>query len=401
MAGTTITNLLEIIQRKIDAADSTSATQDLLYLLSAVRQGDGSSLELYDSTGAFPDLTDSAADTEMIAYKLDSDRLYFNVGVWKGKTLPPPPPPPIFQGTNYGYASGGHGPAGGPTATTAVEKFSFTSDGNATDVGDLTFGRYSAAGQSSDVSGYTSGGIRAFTPTAPPLLNIIDKFPFSSDANAIDVGDLTVARSRAAGQSSAANGFGYTSGGSAPSSSNVIDKFPFASDTNASDVGDLTQGRYDVTGQSSIENGYSSGGTHSIGTWTYSNVIDKFPFSSDANATDVGNLNTLIWQAAGQSSDVSGYTSGGRAAQPGSAVWSNVIQKFPFASDTNGSDVGDLTIARGGIPGGQSSTLSGYTSGGYNPYRNTIDKFSFSSDANATDVGDLTATRVRIAGQQY
>ena len=118
MAGTTITNLLEIIQRKIDAADSTSATQDLLYLLSAVRQGDGSSLELYDSTGAFPDLTDSAADTEMIGYKLDSDRMYFNVGVWKGKALPPPPPPPIFQGTNFGYTSGDNN---------TIDKFPFRS----------------------------------------------------------------------------------------------------------------------------------------------------------------------------------------------------------------------------------------------------------------------------------
>ena len=90
MAGTNITNLLEIIQRKIDAADGNTATKDLLYLLSAVRKGDGTALELYDSSGAFPDLTDSDADKEMIAYKLDSDRLYFNVGVWKGKQPPPP-----------------------------------------------------------------------------------------------------------------------------------------------------------------------------------------------------------------------------------------------------------------------------------------------------------------------
>ena len=32
--------------------------------------------------------------------------------------------------------------------------------------------------------------------------NVIEKFPFSSDGNATDVGDLTVARNGAAGQSS-------------------------------------------------------------------------------------------------------------------------------------------------------------------------------------------------------
>ncbi len=47
------------------------------------------------------------------------------------------------------------------------------------------------------ISGYTSGG------TIPPnnSTNTIDKFPFSSNANATDVGDLTQARRESAGQS--------------------------------------------------------------------------------------------------------------------------------------------------------------------------------------------------------
>ena len=52
----------------------------------------------------------------------------------------------------------------------------------------------SVAGQSSDVSGYSSGG------RTPPFLNTIDKFPFAADANATDVGDLTQAKSNMAGQ---------------------------------------------------------------------------------------------------------------------------------------------------------------------------------------------------------
>jgi len=34
-----------------------------------------------------------------------------------------------------------------------------------------------------------------------------------------------------------------------PASSDVIDKFPFASDANATDVGNLTQARRQLTGQ--------------------------------------------------------------------------------------------------------------------------------------------------------
>ena len=41
--------------------------------------------------------------------------------------------------------------------------------------------------------------------------------------------------------------------------------------------------------------GYSSGGRLPAST-----VIDKFPFASDANATDVGNLTDAVYGAAGQ-----------------------------------------------------------------------------------------------------
>ena len=62
---------------------------------------------------------------------------------------------PPFQGSNYGYTSGGDGPSGN---TDLIDKFPFSTDANATDVGDLTVARRETAGQSSIVSGYTSGG---------------------------------------------------------------------------------------------------------------------------------------------------------------------------------------------------------------------------------------------------
>ena len=286
MAGTDITNLLEIIQRKIDAADGNTATKDLLYLLSAVRKGDGTALELYDSSGAFPDLTDSDADKEMIAYKLDSDRLYFNVGVWKGKTLPPPPPPPPTQaqGSNFGYTSGGI--LAGPNAfSNVIDKFPFAADDGASDVGDLTVARRDVGGQSSSTHGYSAGG------TAPPTSNVIDKFPFAADASASDVGDLQQAKQYVAGQSSTTHG--YASGG-VPITTN-IQKFPFAVDAGAIDVGDLSLSRGRAAGQSSTTHGYASGGSV-----TPNSRIDKFPFSVDASASDVGDLTEARDFPAGQ-----------------------------------------------------------------------------------------------------
>jgi hypothetical protein len=301
---------------------------------------------------------------------------------------------PLFQGTVSGYTSGSRSPT--QIRGTYIQKFSFASDGNGTDIADLTVGREGAAGQSSEVSGYTSGG-----RFGPPIYNVIDKFPFAVDANATDVGDLTLATRWAAGQSTITNGSGYTSGGGSPPTITTISKFPFVSDSNATFVGNLSASRYSAAGQSSAEFGYTSGGSGGGFPAPRLNVVDKFPFASNANATDVGDLTQGRYGSAGQSSRISGYNSGGDRF-PTTPVFSDTIDKFPFASDANATDVGNLTAGRYRLSGGQSSTVSGYSSGGRAPglAALVIDKFPFASDANATDVGDLQREATFSAGQQ-
>ena len=109
---------------------------------------------------------------------------------------------------------------------------------------------------------------------------------------------MTNGRYKTTGQNSLESG--YASGGGQSSNLNVIDKFSFATDGNATDVGDLTQGSWGKSGQSSIESGYSSGGWHPTISGIRSNVIDKFPFASDADATDVGDLTQIVADTAGQ-----------------------------------------------------------------------------------------------------
>jgi hypothetical protein len=300
------------------------------------------------------------------------------------------------QGSNFGYTAGGFIP---PTSN-VIDKFPFASDANATDVGDTTAPNLrGGAGTSSSTFGYISGGAG--------FINTIHKFPFSVDGNSTDVGDLYEGRIFQSGQSSADNG--YNSGGQISPTSptvnnqvNTIDKFPFASDANATDVGNLTVARDGPAGQSSTENGYASGGWAGAPATTpvVYNVIDKFPFASDTNASDVGNLTVSRRFVGGTNSETEGYTSGGY--NPNGTFY-NTIDKFPFASDANATDVGDLTEVKYG-PVGQSSTTSGYGSGGAGPpfnASNVIQKFPFASDANATDVGDLTVARSQVTGQQY
>jgi len=92
-----------------------------------------------------------------------------------------------FQGSNYGYLSGAN-PGGG--ALDRIDKYSFTSDDNSTDVGDLSVGRWQGAGQSSATHGYASGGNTGGATSG--AVDTIDKFPFTSSfTTATDVGNLT------------------------------------------------------------------------------------------------------------------------------------------------------------------------------------------------------------------
>jgi hypothetical protein len=63
------------------------------------------------------------------------ENVWTNIGAGSGNVVPYD-----GQGTQYGYACGGYNGKNGPTSHYgyAIEKYSLTSDGNATDVGDMT-----------------------------------------------------------------------------------------------------------------------------------------------------------------------------------------------------------------------------------------------------------------------
>jgi hypothetical protein len=315
---------------------------------------------LNTTSGEMYALTDATAGSNV----------WTNIGAGTGDVGPWLP----YRATISGYHTGG------VPNTNTIEKYSFVSDGNSTNHGALsiTF-RINHSGQSSETHGYTSGGDAG--------VDVIDKFAFAgSSVTATDVGNLTVGRDASAGGQMSET-HGYVSGGSG---SNVIDKFPFATDTNATDHGDLTVARYYISGQSSQTHGYTSGG-HPANQ----DVIDKFSFAgSSVSATDVGNLTGARGLTSGQSSTTHGYVSGGYTS-------STAIDKFSFASDGNATSVGSL-VSGGQSHGGASSTTHGYEAGGYVPASNhtTIEKFTFASDADATTVGNLITARRYGAGNQ-
>ena len=285
-----------------------------------------------------------------------------------------------FQGSVSGYGVGG-----AATSPTIIQKYPFATDSNSTNVGTFPTGVGGQSTQTSPTHGY---GIKT---------NTIQKFPFANDALGVDFSTMGVGGS--SGTSSSTHGYDSNVGGGY---SNTISKFPFAIDSAGVDVGDLTLGRGAMAGHSSTTHGYHSGGFRNTPI-PHDDNIDKYSFTSDGNATDVGNLITGLRTQSGLSSTTHGYSAGGGVPPGPSPSPVNTLQKFPFSTDTNTTDVGDLTRATLLFSSnGASSDRSGYNNGGNNPglRTNEIDKFSFATNGNATDVGDLTAGAYFVGGTQ-
>ena len=388
-----IKNLEERIQKKAHLVDSNTSVDDLTDMVEAALLLTGS-LKTYADSSELPTATGS---NEKIGFIQDIKAIKFNNGKeWvttaSGETAAPSGPGVAAathgrQGISFGYYMGGTS-----AASNVIEKFSFTVDGNGTDVGDLSVSRWYVSGNSSTANGYTTGGL--------PFSNVIDNFPFSVDTNASDVGDLTVARYGHGGASS--DDHGYSHGGEQPPSGgyNVIDKYTFASNANATDVGDITPGHgLYVNGNNSSTDGYAVGGYQPSAPSGFKNNISKYSFTSDGNTTDAGDMLTAAqgWSSTAVSSTTHGYRHGN-----GTPTIYNVIEKFEFATDGDATDVGDLTQTRYQTSGASSTTF-GYAAGGVGPpsfLHDRIDKWTFASDTNAATVGNLTVSRIFGAGAQ-
>ena len=275
--------------------------------------------------------------------------------------------PYSYGGELSGYAMGG-GADSGPTQNARIDKYSFASDGDGVASGStLSVSRvYMGAVQvQSSTDGYTHGG---YSGGYKSLLN---KFSFASAGTATTPGQLTTVGAASNGCNSKTHG--YRTGGNS-SAGATIDRWPFATDTNATDVGDLL---------TTMANHSSSTEGDTYGYVANAGVISKFAFASSANAVATTQTMTNRQSLGGNSSSTHGYTTGG---WNGSAAV-NEIHKYAFSSSVNASDIANLIGARTAVTSSTSVT-HGYTaSGGASDLQ--IEKHTFASDSDSTNVGNL------------
>lgn len=396
----------QLIESQANAANINTSALDLYKIVNAAVK-EGGPVALYDSAGVMPidsDYVGSLLSTSTgELYILDSAGGSWNI--LNGSALYYRP---AIPGTNYGYFAGGNVAA----QVTEINKFPFANDTNITLAsGVLSIAAASAATSSSLTSGYISGGYSVTSPTSPIPINYptaIQKYSFATDANTTVIGAELDVGTRYSSSHVMNGSYGYTSGtstfgGTPPLDTNLIWKFPFISENKVNIAGRSIGLKYSPGGHSSETHGYHSGGSIPTSTPTYTNVIDRFPFAADGDATDVGDLTLARAFTASQSSSTHGYLSGGQSGP--TDVYSVTIDKFAFASSANATDVGDLSLGRK-ITAGASSTDYGYIANGQKAppapsYTNSIEKFSFASDGNASSVGSTTTAKDGSNGLQY
>lgn len=394
MSKINIRKIKEIAQLKINSASGSTSLTDLEKLMKLAMLSGGGHLSA-DSSGVLP-------DNGRVVYEEAANRLFINQRApeYSGTNWQPLQPTEfdpvslVHQGVSYGYSHGGIGPS-----PTGIEKYSFTSDGNATAVGAIhpnnPYGVYGANPGMSETHGYNFGGRDNGSAGGPyNYLSDIIKFPYAVDEAATDTGVNLSAGNNAFGVSNAVGNRDEMFYSQSYPTTSTLYKTPAVNDTTQTTTGSLlptaTVASMLNAGGTSDTHGYHAGGTPS------SNVIQKFPFAitSGETATDVGDLLLARQYLGGACSTTHGYVFGG-------SPLTNQIQKYPFSSDANATDVGDM-IAPLYSPNGTSSTTHAYMHGGQNPggQQNYIQKVPFTTDENSTDIGDLTTIRREGGGSQ-
>jgi hypothetical protein len=310
-----------------------------------------------------------------------------------------------------GIFAGGITPDSG-AITNQIDRCLIVSDGNCTDFGDLSQSTYESVqaggtghsgltGETGDrnplpfqrnSATYMPGsgrGIAFGGYAAPAPIATIELIHIPTLGNASDFGDSHTAIAFGAANSSLTRTI--MQGGYNDELSTEVDQIQLiehASQGNGSDFGNLLGTRANIasTGSCSPTRGLSEGG--GAGGSSVVNEIEYITMASIGNGTDFGNLTVARELGASCSNGTRGVTGGGAA--PGV---SNVMDYVTIASTGDSTDFGNLSVARDRT-GSLSSTTRGCFSGGRAPANsNVIDYITITSTGDATDFGNLSAAK--------
>ena len=273
---------------------------------------------------------------------------------------------PVSSSTRGVYASG--------SPSTNVDFITIASQGNGTDYADLSVARSAGGGADNSVKGVFAGSY--------PNSNTIDSLIIATGGTATDFGDMTAAREKAKGVSNSHGGLndgyqgtrplpiggtgrGIVLGGyNSPAAKSTIEFFNIASTGNGAVFGDASLAASFGSANSSSTRMIMQGG-YTDALTTETDTIQYVEMQSQGNGADFGNLLSSRANSAstGSCSTTRGLSEAGGTGGGGVV---NEIEYITMASVGNGTDFGDLTVARE-VPAACSSPTRGVCGGGDTP----------------------------------
>jgi len=241
-----------------------------------------------------------------------------------------------------------HGGGQTPSNVNSIEFITFSSTGNGTNFGDLLKLNQTMATGASQTRGIFAGG--KSNPSPSNLLeDTIQYITMASEGDAVDFGNLTVARSQADPGGSSSTRAVFSRGYTDPSYTNVMDFVTISSTGNATDFGDIAAGYGSQDGiVSSSIRGIIAGGYEDP---AHVNTIRFITIATTGDAQDFGDLNQDEVYSSGMCSPTRGVFAGG--SDP---TVSNVIDFITIQTLGNALDFGDITTTgRAQAPGGSNA----------------------------------------------
>ena len=221
----------------------------------------------------------------------------------------------------------------------AIEFITVATTGNSTDFGDMTIRRYGEAGVNDTIRGILGGGgsTTPFVPSHNATTNMIEYVTIAQQGNAVDFGDLLVAKNPAGSMNSTTRGIIQRS--DTPSTPvGVMDTIIMRTLGNATDFGDVLQSAEVYGGVCNATRGILAGGY-------LHNVIQFITMATEGNAVDFGDMINTVNSAKAASSKTRGLIIGGHNG----TTSVNVIQTLQIATTGNAVDFGDMDYLGGDV----------------------------------------------------
>ena len=309
--------------------------------------------------------------------------------------------PDLGGGTGSNTGVGHRGVLGGgyesyPTIVNKYDYITIPTLGNTVDFGDMQgSGKGASTALGSRERGIYAGG------QIPSNVNQIEFITFATTGNGIDFGDLLKLNHTMASGASQTRGI-FAGGKSNPSPANhhedTIQYITIASQGDAVDFGNLTVARSntDPGGSSSTRAVFARGYSDPA----YTNAMDYVNISSTGDAIDFGDIYSTGYgsQDGIVSSATRGIIAGGYDNDSPYNAHVNTIRYITIATTGDAYDFGDLTQDEV-YSSGMCSPTRGVFAGGSDPtISNVIDYITIQTLGNALDFGDITTTGRAQAG---